>query len=965
MLLLGRVWNVRWFSKRGEKTHPIGSLFGWLFAGLPVLCVVGLAAGTIGGCLGAYVRFSDNLPRVPDLRNYKPKTVSTFFAEDGTVIGVFYKEKRFPVPLGSLPKHVVEAFLAAEDARFFSHTGVDVLGVARAFLKNLKSGYFSQGGSTITQQVTKNFVLSREKRLSRKIKEAILSFRLEKTLSKEEILEIYLNEIYLGRGCYGVESAARTYFDKNASDLTVAEAAMLAGFVSNPSKFSNPRNLDASLKRREYVLENMVRYGFLSGTDYRTAVNEAPQFCEPHSTPYDRVPYFTEAVRQHIIQKYGEDRLYNEGLQVWTTCDIPLQDKASESLAQGIQAWEKRQNRPAGLIRSLKASEAKEFLKIPRKAPYRVGDVVRAMVVETHPAPKQKGKRTDTSFRDCTLSLPGNVQVRMAIRSVVPYRQRQLLEFRVVDVRDGLPVLEHQSVPPIQGAVVCVENKTGYVRALVGGLDFERSSFNRAVQAYRQPGSAFKPLVYAAALEWGDYSPNTLIVDEPIAVLTDPRRGEWIPSNADAQYRGLMTIGDALAQSRNVAAVKVLMDVGVEPAIRMARRMGIRSRLEKNLSLCLGTSEVTPLNLTAAYTIFPNMGVRVEPVLIKKVLDRFGNVLEENTVPDVELGLRAVQAASPDSGVLPGDDLSQATDPDTGSGNPQPPLTGSGYRHAGEGPSPLHPGVESLLSGPPARPATAVRSRPQRVLSPSTAYLMVSMMHKACVNGTAASVSRLKRHDLAGKTGTTDDSSDAWFVGFNPTYTTGVWVGYDTKVSLGRQEHGATAALPVWMDFMKAALANDLCVGYEPPEGIAFADQTWGAARRDLGSLLASAPDRIFSFDTKPVCPVDSAFILASAGTNPLTVMPAMAWADNRGLRYPSVRILSRTGQDLGVGYYMPDEKGVMTLHRDWAAGTVPRPGSETVGEFARISPPAPQSPGPQGIAQYMADYLRQLGWHQ
>ena len=747
---------MRWYTKRDAKTYPIGRMLGWLFAGIPILLVVALCAGLIGGGLGAYLRFVEGLPKVPDLRNYRPKTVSTFYSEDGTVIGVFYKEKRFPVPLNSLPKHVVEAFLAAEDARFFSHTGVDALGIARAAIKNLKAGNFAQGGSTITQQLTKNFILSREKRLSRKIKEAILSFRLEKTLSKEEILEIYLNEIYLGKGCYGIESAARTYFDKNAKELTVAEAAMLAGFIANPSKYSNPRNLEVSLKRREYVLENMVRYHFLTEEAYREAVQEPAQFKEHQATPYDRVPYFTETVRRYIVDKYGENKLYNEGLQVWTTCDLALQDKASESLANGTKAWEKRQHRPAGLVKRLRKSEAREFLNSTARTSYRVGDVVRAMVVEIHKPPKKKGKKTQTSSRDCTVALAGDVRIRMHIESSVPCRPRHLLEFRVQEVQDGLPVLEHQTVPPIQGAVVCIENKTGYVRALVGGVDFERSPFNRAIQAFRQPGSAFKPLVYAAALEWGNYSPNTLIVDEPIAVVTDPRGGEWVPGNADAQYRGLMTLRDALAQSRNVVAIKLLMDTGLDPAVRMARRMGIRSRLDKNLSLCLGTSEVTPLSLTAAYSVFPNMGVRVEPVLVKKVVDRFGNVLEDNTLPKVDLSIQTVQASFDD------------TDETFEHGTANPPTleqeqesenldySAHGIPPALEPALSLHPAVEALLSGAGAGapPRVSVRSRPQRAISPTTAYLMVSMLRKTCVNGTAAAVRRLKRHDLAGKTGT-------------------------------------------------------------------------------------------------------------------------------------------------------------------------------------------------------------------
>ncbi|MFH0960968.1 MAG: transglycosylase domain-containing protein, partial [Pseudomonadota bacterium] len=620
-------------NKKNKFTYlkPLSGIMAWLWIGVPVLVMVGLLSGILGSALGTYLIFSKDLPNIPDLRAYRPKTVSTFYAADGSVIGVFYKEKRFPVPLVSIPPNVTNAFLAAEDARFFSHPGVDFIGISRAVVRNLKSGNFSQGASTITQQVTRNFILTKEKKISRKIREAILSFRLEKSLSKQEILNLYMNEIYLGRGAYGVEAAARTYFGKSANELSVAEAAVIAGLVSNPNKYAPPRNLDNALRRREFVLNSMLRNNFISETDFQEAMNEAPIFRENFPNPFSRAPYFTEAVRQKIIEKYGSSRLYNEGLQVWTTMNPIRQDAASAALLRGAQAWEKREGRPIGLIKRLKPAEAKEFLSGNAPNTINFGDIVQGLVIEAPENKKRKGKKNqEPPSSEYVVALRCGLKFSMKLSTGSVYRINDLLEFRVVEDDTKNLSLEQRTLPPIQGALICIENRSGHVLALVGGLDFDTSPFNRATQAMRQPGSAFKPVVYSAALEWSGYSPNTMVVDEPIAVLIDQREPEWVPANSDGGFIGATNLTNALALSRNVVAVKLLMDVGLETTINAARNMGIKSPLGRNLSLGLGSSEVTPIELTAAYTVFPNMGMRISPVMIKKVVDRFGNVLEDN-----------------------------------------------------------------------------------------------------------------------------------------------------------------------------------------------------------------------------------------------------------------------------------------------------------------------------------------------
>lgn len=934
--------------EKKAKGFLLGSLIAWIGVGMPILAFCGLVAGVLGAAMGSYLLYSADLPKIPDLRSYKPKTVSTFYADDGTVIGLFYREKRFPVPLSSIPQNVVNAFLAAEDARFFSHTGIDWPGVFRAVVKNVEAGNFAQGGSTITQQVTRNFLLSKEKKISRKIREALLSFRLEKSLTKEEILEIYLNEIYLGKGAYGIEAAAGTHFGKTTPELSIAEAAMLAGFVQNPSKFCSPKNLELALKRRDFVLGRMLQNGFINEDEYREALQETPKFRESLPNPYEKVPYFTEAVRQYIVSRYGENRLYNEGLQVWTTCDPNLQNRAAEALLKGASAWERREGRPPGLVKRLKNAEVKEFLKTAPPESYAVGDLVKAVVLTNH-RPKKRKKKSEDSGQECTLGLPGGAQVTMRLAGDLTYRPNDMLEFKVTGVEAGGLQLEQQTLPPVEGALVCIENHTGFVRALAGGLDFDRSSFNRAFQAMRQPGSAFKPFIYATALEHAQYGPQTLVVDEPIAVAIDPREHEWMPANSDGAFAGPIPLRHALAQSRNIVAVKVLMDAGIDRTARLARQMGIKSPIGRHLSMALGASEVTPLELTSAYTVFPNMGMRVQPVMVKKVVDRFGKVLEDNTGESVDV-VAASQVApvieedhDASSGEAGGQPSSGRAPNDTG-------LIDEMRSMAVDDSTPqLDTHLEGLLSGQTANKARFTRQPIKRVLSPQAAYLMLSMLREVCVTGTGASVARLGRRDLGGKTGTTDDCTDAWFVGFNPTYTTGVWLGYDAKVSLGRREYGGAAALPIWKAFMKDALGKTPSRDYPVPPGIAFPAEAGTYARQGTDALLQADWDPLVGFQLKEVCSVDTVPVPASgAWYNQGNVPTDQVFGGM--MASGAVRILSPTGKTLGLAYPYKDEKGRVSLYRDYAqADREPQ------------KPSDPQEPTADWLLPRAGEVLRQL----
>jgi penicillin-binding protein 1A len=548
--------------------------------------------------------------------------------------------------------------------------------------------------------------------------------------------------------------------------------------------------------------------------------------------------------------------------------------------------------------------------------------------VLSNDSPKKRDKKNSVDhIQQYTLALSGGTRFQMKLDSKIPYKANDLAQFKVTQAEGTQITLEPETLPPIEGAIVCIENNTGYVRALVGGLDFDRSRFNRAVQAMRQPGSAFKPIVYTAAFELGLYGPHSLVVDEPIAVHVSSQESEWIPMNSDGGFLGPITLRQALAQSRNVAAVKLIMDVGVEHTIEMARAMGIESRLGKNLSLSLGASEVTPLELTAAYTVFPNMGVRVRPVLVKKVVDRFGNVLEDNTMEPVNIAVVAIQPPR----TLPSADAENSDD-----GGDQQVLGGQEFHSARElERSPEQDltkssRVESVLSEtfPPLQ--VSRRPPPQRVVSPQTAYLMLSMLRQTCISGTGASVSRLRRQDLAGKTGTTDDCTDAWFIGFNPKYTTGVWMGYDAKVSLGQREFGNVAALPIWIDFMKQALEGMSIGGYPVPPGIVFWELRTPPQYSRLQDLLQAAPDFPPLSQIKAVCPVDEDLVALSYQYEPFGGRPVPA----SGLSYPMldhfaqqalfssgypgmVRVLSPKGETLGHAYLATDERGRRTLWLD------------------------------------------------
>ncbi len=621
--------------------------------------------------VASYFYFTHDLPSIETLKNYKPSTVTKIFSDEGEVIGEFFYEKREVISLDRVPSFLIQAFVAGEDARFFQHKGLDYLAILRAFFRNIFSGEIVQGGSTITQQVVKSLLLSPEKSFTRKIREAILAYKIERYLTKEEILFLYLNQIYLGHGAYGVAMAAENYFGKNIEELTIAEAAILAGLPQAPSKYSPHQHPQQAKKRQLYILNRMVEEGFISSKE-ATQAAQAPYVIQSKEKPsIEKAPHFVEYIRRYLEEKYGKEPLYKNGLQVFTTLSLHYQKTAQEALESGLKEIEKRQKYSPG-------------------------------------------------------EMPMN----------------------------------------LEGALICFDIETGYVKALVGGRDYKKSQFNRAIQARRQTGSAFKPIVYASALDKG-YTPSSIIVDAPIVFEWGDQK--WKPKNFEGKFSGPTTFRNALTQSINVVTVKIAQDVGVDYIREYAKKLGISSSLYHELSMSLGSSSVSLFELTKAYAVFANQGRSFKPIFIKKILDRDGNLLEEN------LPLFYFEEVSPED----------------------------------------------------------------QIITPQTAFLITYLMEGVVQYGTGWRARSLGR-PVAGKTGTTDQFMDAWFMGYTPEMITGVWVGFDEERSLGENETGARAASPIWVTYMSKILKDRPKKDFSVPEGVEFMkiDPKTGQVGLDKESIL-------------------------------------------------------------------------------------------------------------------------------
>ncbi|MFH1991328.1 MAG: PBP1A family penicillin-binding protein [Pseudomonadota bacterium] len=710
---------------------------------------------SLGG-VGTYFHLSENLPKISTLKDYRPPIITTVYSDDNRKIGEFYKERRIVIPLSKMPKMLIKAFVAAEDSRFYTHKGIDILSIIRAFFKNIEAGTIVQGGSTITQQVTKSFLLTPEKSYTRKIKEAILAYRIDKSFSKDEILYLYLNQIYLGHGAYGVEAASENYFGKPAQELNLAECALLAGLPQAPSRYSPFRHPERAKQRQIYVLNRMVAEEFITNIQATEAINTVLDIKPRRNWYIEEVPIYTEYIRRYLESKYGADVIYQEGLQVYAAVNIEMQEAAREEIVAGLDALDKRQGY-RGPLNHLAPEDieayAKELQNEYDKKPLEEGQIVNGVVIEVNDSNNSVTVRMgnalgtidikdmrwarkpdpEVSFYEARVNHPGEV---LSMGNVILLKLKGKIE------GTDLWSLALEQKPKAQSALLCLETETGFVKVMVGGRDFHESQFNRAIQSRRQPGSAFKPIIYAAAIDKG-YTPATVIIDSPIVFEDTVRDFTWKPKNYAEKFFGPTLLREALAMSRNVVTIKILKDIGVDYAIDYARKLGITSRLSNNLSIALGSSGVSLLELVKAYSVFANSGHLVEPVFITKIVDREGKVIEE---------------------------------------------------------------------------ANPVR---EKVIEKNTAYIMTSLLESVIKQGTGRSVRAIGR-PAAGKTGTTNNLFDAWFIGFTPRYVTGTWVGFDDEGSLGKFETGARAASPIWLGFMKKILKDKPVRAFQVPEGIVF-----------------------------------------------------------------------------------------------------------------------------------------------
>ncbi|MFC1851816.1 penicillin-binding protein 1A [candidate division CSSED10-310 bacterium] len=681
------------------------------------------------------------LPPLSQLEEKKPSIITTIYADSGEVIGEFFIERRILITESQISTYIRRAIIAIEDETFYRHWGVDFSGIFRAFVENIRARRIVQGGSTITQQLAKVLFLSPEKKLIRKIKEALLALQIEHHYTKDEILTLYLNQIYFGEGAYGIEAAALTYFNKSAHALTLAEAALLCGLPKAPTNYSPFKNPERALSRRNLVLDRMLNLEGKANTITSEQIEAAKK--EPLKTvaahhEKDVAAYFVEEIRRYLDQHYGTKVLYSEGLKVYTTLNLELQKKADAAVRKGIEDLDKRQGYRAF---HTEEEQEKQFQRIRE--------------LEGESFVIQKGRVTKVAARSAVIMVDG---AECALdKSDVSIIARYKPLPRIIKVGDLVLVKpaavednsKSQKVtlyqePAAEGALICLEVGTGNVKALVGGYNFNRSEFNRATQALRQVGSAFKPFVYLAAIDNG-YNPVTIIMDEPVT-YTDPQtHKKYSPQNHSRKFLGPITLTTALAKSINVAAVKLLDQIGIQTVIDYARKMGVTSVLNPYISLALGSSEVTLAEIANAYAIFPNGGVWKDMIMIRSITDREGRLLEQK-VPRV-----------------------------------------------------------------------------REVVSADVAYLLNNMLEATVHRGTCWRAKHLNRA-VACKTGTTDDCTDAWFVGFSPELVTGIWVGFDQKKSLGAYETGSRAAGPIWVDFMETALKPFPDSSFQIPAAVILID---------------------------------------------------------------------------------------------------------------------------------------------
>ena len=742
--------------------------FAWWYLLLALVAVPALAtlAGLLGLSLAALLA-NDRLPSLEAVTDYRPKIPLRVYTADGVLIGEFGEERRSFVRIDDVPPVMKNAILAAEDARFFEHAGVDPVGIARAAMSNVFSGGRDQGASTITMQVARNFFLSSEKTYTRKIYEILLALRIEESLSKDQILELYLNQIFLGKRAYGFASASQVYFGKPLATLSAAEAAMLAGLPKAPSLYNPLVNPKRATERQRYILGRMLEAGFLSQAAYEEALAEELRFSPPSNNPKLSAPYVAELARQLAYEMFSED-IYTAGLNVYTTVQSADQRAANAAVRQGVLDYDRRYGYrgPEGFVElPADAAQAEERIEDAVERARDVEDLLAAVVIAAGPKSVKvsRGDGRVIEIRDAGLKFAA---AALGDRLPAERRLRRGSLVRVVDAGNG--GWQITQLPEVQAALVAANTADGAVRALVGGFDFNRNKFNRVTQAWRQPGSAFKPFIYSASLEKGVMT-STLVNDAPFTLDASRTGGQpWEPKNYDGRFEGPMTMRRGLVKSKNLVSVRVLEAIGPRYAQDYVTRFGFeRSRHPAYLTMALGAGSVTPWQMVGGYSVFANGGYRVSPYIVARITDSQGRLLA----------------------------LAQ-------------------------------PG----RAGDPAL----------RTIDERNAFIMTSLMRDVVRTGTATKARALKRSDIAGKTGTTNDSHDAWFAGYQPEIAAVAWVGFDQPRKLGDRETGGGLALPIWMSYMAHALGTVREQDLSPPPGVANIAGEWYYAETMPGQGIRS-----------------------------------------------------------------------------------------------------------------------------
>jgi penicillin-binding protein 1A len=744
---------------------------GFLFAAGTIVFIVGVA-----GVSALLWHYSKDLPDYSQLQDYEPPVMTRVHAADGSLLAEYANQRRLYLPIQAIPKLVTNAFVAAEDKNFYQHPGIDINGIARAamlYVQNFGSNRRPQGASTITQQVAKNFLLTNEVSFERKIKEALLALRIERTYSKEKILELYLNEIYLGFGAYGVAAASLLYFDKSVHELTIAQAAYLAALPKGPNNYNPFRRRDEAIARRNYVIDRMVEDGYIPAETGDQAKKQPLDITvRPTGAHVFAAEYFTEEVRRYVYDNYGEKKLYEGGLSVRTTLDPKIQVMARQSMLNGLVTFDETQGYRGAITKidisgdwGVKLAEVKSLADVD---PWRMAVVLdvtdQAARVGLQPT-RDPGGNVVKERETGNVSLDGVKWAKPAIGASKPIqRVDQVLaagDVVYVEPMDTQGKYRLRQVPEISGAMVVMDPRTGRVLAMVGGFSFDQSQFNRATQALRQPGSSFKPLVYAAALDNG-YTPSTIVMDAPIEIDMGQGGGIWRPENYGGKFFGPSTLRFGLEQSRNVMTVRLAQDVGMPLIAEYAKRFGVYDELPPYLSYALGAGETTVLRMVTAYSMFDNGGRRVKPTLIDRIQDRYGHTIYKHDEREC-----------------------RGCDADNWHDQPEPSLV----------------------------------DRREQVIDPMTAYQITSMMEGVVQRGTATVVKEVGK-PIAGKTGTTNDEKDVWFIGFSPDIVCGVYMGYDKPRHIGRLATGGHLAAPVVRDFLKLALADKPPIPFRVPPGI-------------------------------------------------------------------------------------------------------------------------------------------------